>query len=91
MNLNVCDVFIGGKLVEVYTDISDIQVMSMHQDDLRECAKKDLAMELAYHMIKNDLILFTRAPFNPQSLSHRFIARCYLTPNDQVKVVRQLK
>jgi hypothetical protein len=89
--LTVNDIHIGGKLIQVYTDISDFQAMSMHQDDLRDWVKKDLARNLADYMIKNDLILFTRAPFDHRSLSHRFIARCYLTPNDQVKVVSQLK
>ena len=54
---------------------------------LRNKLKHDMALELANHMMKDKLLEFTEFYDNISQI-YKISARCYLAPDDQVKLLR---
>lgn len=82
--LDIKDHAIGGKLITATLTMDEGLIMD--PDNI----KSQMAKILADGMIQNNLIEFTRRTdsLNSQAIIN---ARCYLAPNDQVKIIRELK
>jgi len=59
------------------------------EDLQKQHIKKQLALELANKMLEAGVIEFTQI-VDPLSFSRKINARCYLVPDDQVKILRTL-
>ena len=79
---------IGGKGIKVYTSVSTLDMIDMRNDQaLINKLKHDMALELANHMMKDKLLEFTEF-YDNISQRYKISARCYLAPDDQVKLLR---
>jgi non-ribosomal peptide synthetase component E (peptide arylation enzyme) len=81
---------IGGKLVQARLELSAMQAIQFTDDEMRRQIKHDMASELARFMIESNLIEFTRVD-DPKTATMQIYARCYLAPDNQVKILRSLK
>ena len=89
-NVKVQDYAIGGKMLAVAVQIDDIEMMSvMSNEKAKEMMRSQLAYQLADAMIKEKLIEITQMP-DPTRLGHRITARCYLAPDETIKVLRRI-
>jgi hypothetical protein len=83
------DYLIGGKLVvgkAVMTD-SYVQMVNGLDHEARMQLKYKLANEMATYMVENNLVEFTQQD-NPYDQTKTIMARAYLAPDDQVKILR---
>ena len=83
------DYVIGGKLVvgkAVMTD-SYVQMVNGLDHEARMQLKYKLANEMATYMVENNLVEFTQMD-DPLTLNKTVMARAYLAPSDQVKILR---
>ena len=79
---------IGGKLVSGSLDITFADTNRfLTDDDFKNAIKQRMATHLVKCMIENNLIEFTKIE-DSKTGSYRLHARCYLAPNDQVKILR---
>jgi hypothetical protein len=79
---------IGGKLIHAQLRLSIMDQMQFIDDgEYKLAIKRKLASELAQFMLENNLVEFTQLPQHStgENIIH---ARCFLTPNDQVKILR---
>ena len=82
------DIAIGGKLLQARLEVSATNEMQLlSEDDYKRAIKQKIASELARVMIESNLVEFTQAK-NVHDYSTTIHARCYLAPNDQVKLSR---
>lgn len=82
------DVAIGGKMVRGFIRVSDQKMATMNTDyAFKEYLRMSMATQLAEYMISNGLVEFTQMRDNA-SFDIIINARCYLAPNDQVKILR---
>jgi hypothetical protein len=79
------DIAIGGKLVNVNIKLSNFDTISLNPDAI----KWRVADHLVKYMIENKLIEFTKQD-NPIDNSTTINARCYLAPDDTVRILRQM-
>ena len=86
--IDVKEYAIGGKLISVRCAISD---MDMFNDDplFKDSVKMKLAGELARYMVENGLVEFNKTHVYSQH-STVVIARAYVAPNEQVKIIRSI-
>lgn len=82
------DVAIGGKLVRGTIHVPDHKMVAINSDhEFKQYFKTKMATQLAEYMISNGLVEFTQirdhTPFDTI-----VYARCYLAPNDQIKILR---
>lgn len=88
IDFSVRQVAIGGKLVQASIELNPIDTMNFKtNDDLKRAIKQKVAAELARAMIESNLIEFTRLP-QLGSGTDIIHARCYLAPDNQVKILR---
>lgn len=79
---------IGGKLLSGSLEISFADTTRfLTDDDFKNAIKQKMATHLVKCMMENNLIEFTKIE-NHLTNSYRLNARCYLAPNDQVKILR---
>jgi hypothetical protein len=83
VNIKECAI-IGGKLLTGTLTFNESKLLS--PDEI----KSQLAKILADAMIQNNLIEFTKR-YDSLNCQNIINARCYLAPNDQVKIIRELK
>ena len=85
---NVQEFAIGGQLVTITYNLNDIDSQSfLHDDDYKKYIKKQMAEFMATFILENNLAEYTS--FNdPISFDKIVNMRCYLAPNDQVKILR---
>lgn len=83
------DVGVSGKLIQARLDISAFNMLSMTDDTFKSHIKEKMACELVSHLLENNLIEFTKTTL-PHTDSIRINARCFLTPDDTVRKVRQM-
>lgn len=83
-NLDVKEYSIGGKLI-----VAKINAADMFELD-PDSIKSRLVSNLSEYILHNNFVEFTKIP-NVHDGSTTYIARCYLAPNDQVKILRSLK
>lgn len=87
-DVNVTDYTIGGKMVTTRLVIHDHEQVHFKSDEeYREAIKTRLAVSLAEYMVAAGMIEFTHLP-QPHEGSTIIHARCYVTPNEQVKILR---
>jgi hypothetical protein len=87
-NFTYKDVAIGGKLVKGHISLHESKMMEISSDaEMREYVRTMMATQLAEYMIAGGLIEFTQMKDNV-TLYTTITARCYLAPNDQVKLLR---
>ena len=86
MEYNIKEYAIGGKLLTVSYDIDDSLLGNISKDSIKE----RMAIQLARSMLDKGLIEYTSLR-SPTDYGLRVHARCYLAPNDQVKIIRELK
>jgi hypothetical protein len=87
-NFTYKDVAIGGKMVTGTIRVSEDKMMVVQSDPmLKEYMRNAMAVQMGEYMISNGLVEFTQMR---DSISFDTIvkARCYLAPNDQVKILR---
>ena len=88
IDLSVKDIAIGGKLVKIVHEVSNYDVARFRNDsEFKNHVKKTLATQLAMFIIEENLIEFTQFE-NLSTQTHTVAARCYLAPNEQVKLLR---
>jgi hypothetical protein len=77
------DFAVGGKLVTATIKMNGL----MSEEDSADRIKHTLMEQLIEYAIQNKLVEFTKIP-NAYDGSATYIARCYLAPNETVKVLR---
>ena len=88
IEFDTTDIPIGGKLVQAKLEITTMDQMRFHDDEeYKRAIKQKVASELARVMIESNLIEFTRLP-QMGSGNDIIYARCYLAPDNQVKLLR---
>lgn len=85
-NLDIKEYAIGGKLLTAILTVDEDTIQSMGKDFVKE----KMALQLAMGMLENNMIEFTSMR-DHTTLSMRIHARCYLAPDNQVKIIRELK
>jgi hypothetical protein len=79
------DIAIGGKLVNVNIKLSQFDTINLNPDNI----KWRIADHLVKYMIENKLIEFTKMN-NGVENSTTINARCYLAPDSEVRILRQM-
>jgi len=88
-DIKVEDHQIGGKLIRVSVLINDHEMMNVvNNEKAKEMMRSQLAYQLAEYMIQNKLIEVTKIP-DPSHFGHRIVARCYLAPDSNIKILRR--
>ena len=80
------DYAIGGRMITVKITWDDLQHMKMGDEEWRIHIRQKLANQLALAMLDQHLMETTSIQ-DPMG-RHIIAARCYLAPNDQVKILR---
>lgn len=75
---------IGGQMITVAMSIQYLAAITDNH------VKQELAVKLAYAMIENKLIEFTRQE-DPYTDEIKFRARAYVAPDTQVRILRTIK
>ena len=79
---------IGGKIVSTSLEITFADTdRFLSDDDFKRAIKERMATHLIKCMMENNLIEFTKIE-DSMTGSYRLHARCYLAPDDQVKILR---
>lgn len=88
-NVEFTEFGIGGKLLTAKMEIS-VQEKEKFSTDThyREFIKEELATQLVRAMIENKLIEFIYRN-NPSDYTTKISASCYVTKDDQVKILRE--
>jgi len=87
LKFDTWDTPIGGKLVRVTYLLNSWEKAQFADDEFKQRLKEKLAMEMASFIIENRLAEFTQM-HDPTGMSDIIAMRCYLAPNDQVKILR---
>ena len=90
--VNVKEHLIQGEMItvqKVYSDLDYFELESKYQMDLSNIIKEELLDELVKELMKHTCISFTSQQDNV-SLKRCFRARIFATPNDQVRIVKEL-
>lgn len=87
------DYVIGGKLVvgRAVMDQTFMQLVNGGDQDARKNVKHSLIMQMAEHMLENQLVEFTQQKsHNPNTFEEETVImiRAYIAPSDQVKILR---
>lgn len=77
---------IGGKLVTMRLVIGGYEAELLTKEQI----KQKMASQLAQAMVDNKLIEFTKL-VDPMTANVIIHGRCYVAPNEQVKIIRELK
>lgn len=86
-NIDVKDYSIGGKLV-IARCIHPDDLMSLKTVPAEEI-KRDLTNQLVTYIMEKGLIEFTKFP-DITRMQTTYTARCYLAPNDQIRIIRSI-
>lgn len=87
-NFTYKDVAIGGKLVQGTIRLSEDKMVMVHSDyEMKQYLRSSMAQQMCEYMISNGLIEFVQMKDN-LSFDTIVKSRCYLAPNDQVKIIR---
>lgn len=88
--ISVFDEKVRGEMIttEIIVNGFDSTKMNLDEDMFKEEMKKRLARQLAELIIENKLVEFTKQEnFNTCETTYR--ARAYLTPDNQVRILRK--
>jgi hypothetical protein len=78
---------ISGKMLTVSRATTAEMDRALDIVNLERSIKIDLAKDLAFHMMNSGMIEFTRQT-DPTTYTVTYRARCFMTPNDQVQILR---
>lgn len=82
------DVAIGGKMVRGTIRVPEYKMTVINSDhEFKQYFRTTMAHQLAEYMISNGLVEFTQMRDNI-TFDTIVNARCYLAPNDQIKILR---
>lgn len=84
------DVVIGGRLLTAKMTVSPSMTYQLNDEELRKSIRMKLATALAAAILESEFCE-TVSWNDPQSMGKTIAARCYLAPNDQIKMVRRVK
>lgn len=85
------DYAIGGKMVKVSVRVSeDVMVNRFSDENARQFMRQKLCEEVASAMLSQNLVEINSMK-NPQDFSTTIVARAYVAPDGQVKLLRTLK
>lgn len=84
-NLSMKEYAIGGKLITAKCSRSDLFDEQASKDHI----KSMLAEQIVMYMMQNGLIEYTKIP-DMYNGGTTYIARCYIAPNEQVKILRTM-
>jgi hypothetical protein len=87
LNFDSYDTPIGGKLVRATYRLNSWEKAKFSDDEYKQRLKEKLAMEMASFIIENKLAEFTQL-HDPTGMSDVIAIRCYLAPDDQVRILR---
>jgi hypothetical protein len=87
-DINIEDHAIQGKMIIVSFNIRDD--FSKYESDEKDYVKRVLANKLAIALIESNLIEFTQQ-LDPITFSTIIKARCFVTPDEQVRILRTKK
>jgi hypothetical protein len=83
-DINTYDYAIGGKMVVAKCSVSEATLIT---DNIKDAVRTQLIHQIADYILQNKLVEFTQSR-DPISLHTIVRARCYLAPNDQIKILR---
>ena len=84
------DYAIGGKMVSVSVRVAeDVMVKQFSDEQARQYMRQKLCEELAAAILAEGLVEINQAK-NPYDFSTKIVARAYIAPDDQVKLLRTL-
>jgi hypothetical protein len=87
-NFTYKDIPIGGKLVTGTIRVPEHKMSQVRSDhELKQYLRSSMAQQMGEYMISNGLVEFTQMRDNI-TFDTLVKARCYLAPNDQVKILR---
>ena len=82
------DYAIGGKMVRASATMSDdYSHLLATNTNARERLKEEICLQMARYMLESGLVEINQMS-NPATMGITVVARCYLAPNDQVKILR---
>lgn len=77
---------IDGKMIEASCCVHNLDIMS---DDIKDTIRKQLIHQITEYILGNNLVEFTQMKA-PTSLESVVRARCFMVPDDQVKILRSV-
>ena len=77
---------IDGKMIEASCCVHNLDIMS---DDIKDTIRKNLIHQITEYILGNNLVEFTQMKA-PTSLESVVRARCFMVPDDQVKILRSV-
>lgn len=80
------DYAIGGKMVVATCHINELELLS---NKIKDMVRHELIHQMANYILENKLVEFTQHQ-DPIHMKTVVRARCYLAPNDQVKILRSV-
>lgn len=81
---------IQGQLITLVMSVPEHEAgMNMNDESWRNHIKEKLAVQMAKTILEKNLCDFTTQP-DLIAMKRRFYIRCYLTPDDQVRMIRKL-
>ena len=86
-NVQVEEHVIGGKMVTIRSEIGANNLVHIDDETWRQTIRSELAHKLATFILQTGLCEITTMQ-TPHSLSRTVAIRCYLAPDDQVKILR---
>lgn len=86
-NFSSYEYAIGGKMVRVTYQMSELESTQFADDEFKRRMKSELAFKMAEFIIENRLCEFTQH-HDPIGFRNLISMRCYLAPNDQVRILR---
>jgi hypothetical protein len=88
IDIDVQEFAIGGKLVRGVMTLSvDQAELLKNEEEVKEHVRMNLATQLAKKIMSDKLCEFTQID-DPLEQTKKIMIRCYLAPNDQVKILR---
>lgn len=79
-----------GKLLKATMDLDVLTTMHFDDPEIKRLIKKTLSEQLAKGMLENNLVEFTSLN-DPLTVTKKIYARCFMTPDGQVRILRTAK
>ena len=80
------DLAIGGKMITAAITVSESEIITGGAD-FKTHVRERMVKALVNAMLENNFVEFTQLK-DPIQFNTRVMARCYMAPNDQVKLLR---
>ncbi len=85
-SIKTYDYAIGGKMVVAKYEYNDLDMVL--DDKMKSAIRSQLVHQIADYMFQNNMVEFTQMKTPQFTIIVR--ARCYVAPNDQVKILRSV-